>query len=683
MSEIIPNVVISMPSQLFTMARSFKACSNGRIYIGKIDTDPTIPENRIQVYMERENGDLVPAPQPIIINAAGFPVYAGQIAKFVTVEGHSMAVYDSYGAQQFYFPNVLKYDPDRLKQQLISDDIDKGDALIAVKQPIDGSIERTVHDWIADLVTVKDMGLKGDGVTDESPLLLSTLASLSSNNLGIIFPPGVYLCNADIVFDIPSYFMKGAILKPRIGAQLTFSNEIHAGRFQIFDTNDDFYEEQSAKTSVKIAKGRVCPEWFGAETTANIDDILKISDSSDAYRKAFRSSTGDFIQVNDTTYKSEYNCQKISLNSGHYRMDKPTMHGFFKDSIFFKVNGGGTVGKGMGNTIIVYTDLRYEGNSYFDASYGSYEMHEFKDFKCTAFNPDEDSPYFSRVGAIIIFAATDSLITNNIRASGAKYVRNDPDGTRRGGVGIQFESLVDHSFFNLLCEHNATGIAFSSCISTGGSIKGFSNSVSDFSFGNFVPAWPPVVSQSTDNIVSINGAESKACPSTPIFFGTENNNVEISGVVIDGRAEQSLNTLTYQCIGLSPSGGVSGIISGCAKNTNYGLVSDNGTSKLGVSGKTLSLSFILDGVYGEFAEEFAVVNIKNNNSRLHLNLNLYNSKLPAILSYSSLLTIRLSCWNVRGGFQDSLITCHSGNLIIHSIDESNSTYSKLIYADNV
>ncbi|MDC9621063.1 phage head-binding domain-containing protein [Xenorhabdus sp. XENO-7] len=121
MSEIIPNVVVSMPSQLFTMARSFKACSNGKIYIGKIDTDPTIPENQIQVYMERENGDLVPAPQPIIINAAGYPVYAGQIAKFVTVEGHSMAVYDSYGAQQFYFPNILKYEPDRLKQQLSSD----------------------------------------------------------------------------------------------------------------------------------------------------------------------------------------------------------------------------------------------------------------------------------------------------------------------------------------------------------------------------------------------------------------------------------------------------------------------------------------------------------------------------------------------------------------------------------
>ncbi|MCG3463461.1 phage head-binding domain-containing protein [Xenorhabdus bovienii] len=118
MSEIIPNVVVSMPSQLFTMARSFKACSNGRIYIGKIDTDPTILGNQIQIYLEREDGARIPASQPIIINAAGFPVYAGQIAKFVTVKGHSMAVYDSYGVQQHYFPNILKYDPDRFSERL-------------------------------------------------------------------------------------------------------------------------------------------------------------------------------------------------------------------------------------------------------------------------------------------------------------------------------------------------------------------------------------------------------------------------------------------------------------------------------------------------------------------------------------------------------------------------------------
>lgn len=122
MSDITANVVVSMPSQLFTMARSFKAVANGKIYIGKIDTDPVNPENQIQVYVENEDGSHVPVSQPIIINAAGYPVYNGQIAKFVTVQGHSMAVYDAYGAQQFNFPNVLKYDPDQLRQDLAGPD---------------------------------------------------------------------------------------------------------------------------------------------------------------------------------------------------------------------------------------------------------------------------------------------------------------------------------------------------------------------------------------------------------------------------------------------------------------------------------------------------------------------------------------------------------------------------------
>ncbi|EOU4308085.1 phage head-binding domain-containing protein, partial [Escherichia coli] len=152
MSDITANVVVSMPSQLFTMARSFKAVANGEIYIGKIDTDPVNPENRIQVYVENEDGSHVPVSQPIIINAAGYPVYNGQIAKFVTGQGHSMAVYDAYGAKQFYFPNVLKYDPDQFgpdfKDQLAQDgsyinDDTKGDALIGVHLPAIGAIHRT------------------------------------------------------------------------------------------------------------------------------------------------------------------------------------------------------------------------------------------------------------------------------------------------------------------------------------------------------------------------------------------------------------------------------------------------------------------------------------------------------------------------------------------------------------
>ncbi|WP_449264708.1 phage tailspike protein [Escherichia coli] len=167
--SINANVVVSMPSQLFTMARSFKAVANGKIYIGKIDTDPVNPENQIQVYVENEDGSHVPVSQPIIINAAGYPVYNGQIAKFVTVQGHSMAVYDAHGSQQFNFPNVLKYDPDQLRQELASSDDGLGDALVLVKQPYPFGNPRTQHDKNSDCISALDIfGINADGLNDDT-----------------------------------------------------------------------------------------------------------------------------------------------------------------------------------------------------------------------------------------------------------------------------------------------------------------------------------------------------------------------------------------------------------------------------------------------------------------------------------------------------------------------------------
>ncbi|CDH31438.1 conserved hypothetical protein [Xenorhabdus bovienii str. Intermedium] len=114
-----------VPSKLLTIGHSFNAYPNGNIYIGKIDADPTIPENQIQVYLECEDGVHIPVSQPLIINPAGYLVYNGQIAKFVTAQDHSMAVYDSCGVQQFYYPNVLKYEPDQFSEKLKDNGGDK------------------------------------------------------------------------------------------------------------------------------------------------------------------------------------------------------------------------------------------------------------------------------------------------------------------------------------------------------------------------------------------------------------------------------------------------------------------------------------------------------------------------------------------------------------------------------
>lgn len=159
MSDIIPNVVVSMPNQLFTLARKFQAASNGKIFIGEIDTDPTIPENQIQVHLENEDGTTVPVSQPLIINQAGYPVYNGQIAKFVTVQGHSMAVYDSYGAQQFYYPNVLKYDPDQFRVSVSMPDGFKNVGMIeSVSDMKAMALDIGTHVYVKSYIAGKNIG---------------------------------------------------------------------------------------------------------------------------------------------------------------------------------------------------------------------------------------------------------------------------------------------------------------------------------------------------------------------------------------------------------------------------------------------------------------------------------------------------------------------------------------------
>lgn len=195
MPDIIANVVVSMPSQLFTMARQFKAASNGKIYIGLIDTDPVNPANQIQVYLESEDGSYIPVPQPILINAGGYPVYNGQIAKFVTVKGHSMAVYDAYGSQQFYFTNILGYDPDQFQQKLLSLADGQGDALVAVKQPGD-SVGRTVHDKMLESISIADY------LTD-SDIAGAIIKAVAATSGTIIVPPGDYTA-APTLAQVPS-----------------------------------------------------------------------------------------------------------------------------------------------------------------------------------------------------------------------------------------------------------------------------------------------------------------------------------------------------------------------------------------------------------------------------------------------------------------------------------------------
>lgn len=202
------NYLVSMPSTPFSAPRAFKSVANGKIYIGNPDTDPVNPANQIPAYVVNEDGSEVQVSQPIIINAGGFPVYNGQIMKFITKQNFSMAVYDAYGAQQFYWADISRVDPDSILKELGSSEHGLGISLTALEQGGNGqdlavfvSPQMRHSDpysqfgtaMIAAFTTAMTMGIGEVRVPAGTYVLDSTVSVTLSMSMSLVFDPGVII----------------------------------------------------------------------------------------------------------------------------------------------------------------------------------------------------------------------------------------------------------------------------------------------------------------------------------------------------------------------------------------------------------------------------------------------------------------------------------------------------------
>lgn len=88
-----------------------------------------------------------------------------------------------------------------LRADLASGTPGLGDSLIGVKQPFNDTVLRTQHDFNADvMLSVKEWGAKGDGVTDDTAAIDEAVAALSQEVLSLryrdlYFPFGIYKYN--------------------------------------------------------------------------------------------------------------------------------------------------------------------------------------------------------------------------------------------------------------------------------------------------------------------------------------------------------------------------------------------------------------------------------------------------------------------------------------------------------
>lgn len=157
---------------------------DGYVYIGTANANPeTSP---IAIYWD--DAGTIPAAQPLrTLN--GYIVRSGTPARVYTaLEDFSMTVKDKQGRVVF---SVLDATSDsNLTTALASS---SGSSLVGFLQAGTGAVARTVQSKLRDVVSVKDFGAVGDGVTDDTAAIQ---AALNSGAETINVPDGIYISQA-------------------------------------------------------------------------------------------------------------------------------------------------------------------------------------------------------------------------------------------------------------------------------------------------------------------------------------------------------------------------------------------------------------------------------------------------------------------------------------------------------
>ena len=206
---------------------------NGAIYIGIANLDAQT--NPIAVYWDEAL--TIPAPQPIrTLN--GYPVWNGAPARlYVNAISYSITVQNAQGRVMYSLQNATSV-------PLISDS--NGSSLVGFIASGFGAIARTAQAKMRDVVSVKDFGAVGDGVTDDTAAFQAAILAHECVDI----PSGTYILSQKISVLNRGLTLKGAGTNATIlkwtnsdGGIMATNSTVNENKYQI--SNMTFLTTQS------------------------------------------------------------------------------------------------------------------------------------------------------------------------------------------------------------------------------------------------------------------------------------------------------------------------------------------------------------------------------------------------------------------------------------------------------
>ncbi len=169
------NRVILSP-EYFPSPTIGRPVSGAQIFVGEVDKLPQ--DFPIQASVQQEDGSIVDVSQPVVCGAGGVPLHNGSPVTILVNGGYSLQVLDKGGSQIYYIPEQLLSTADS--------------EAITYNPPFIDAEPRTQEDKNADIVSVKDFGAIGDGLTNDDTAIAAAVSSTFLSGSSLLWPEGTY-----------------------------------------------------------------------------------------------------------------------------------------------------------------------------------------------------------------------------------------------------------------------------------------------------------------------------------------------------------------------------------------------------------------------------------------------------------------------------------------------------------